>query len=722
MAMTKRAHWIGAALWLAAAGCDDPATDPAGAVVLLFRVTPSDPGSPQDDLASATIRYDRIEAVVDGTQVVVDSQLREIVLDNTANDTLVAQLPVPPGTLDQLRIFGTEVVLTERDGDVVTLLPGTSDLPSWENSGWKIVPADGVGFPVVEGAFTGVRALFSYDDRFVGTGHARWKLKPTVPAEPFDANPADHAPGVPLDAFTWVVEPGVDAADVQAIAASLGCTVARAPVLSRWWRIQLPVTLNLELAEAAFRPLIETAQILPAMNYGLHTVTADDADQPAYDIVNAEQGWCDASTADPNGFVGSHWIRVADIEGPIDVTHPDLRRNIGIKQLELPRGLFDADADGAISAAEIAAHDCDPDGLITIRDLECDPAIAPADLNGNGAVDAQDVVMDPAWADSVDDDGNGLVDDLCGWDFASDDNDPSHPLTEIGDTHATFVSGIIGAEGNTGSGIAGMSWRVSIVPIQSGFFDTSSGEFYAPHESLADAFAYVEAEQLDVANMSMGWLFESEDGDDARGCGDENYPQVTKGIDSDDYDDGVQQWQDAMDDLFTGTGTTLYAISAGNSSYDVTSAENFSVPYEAMFADVDVASRLLAVGAVDADGSEKAGFSSYGASVEIYAPGELYTSLIPTIDTCDVTTGCSQAGCPSSGSTVVCDSDGTSFASPTVAGAAALLAAADPTVRGDGAALKSALLATANVVPDLVTCDGSATPGALLDLGALVPP
>src|SRR5689334_678572 len=131
------------ALALAGAACDDPVPPPVGGVVLMFRTTGSIAGSKQDDVASIVVRYDRIVAVVDGTQVEVDSEARELTLANASHDVLVGQFQVPPGTLDQLRVFATEVQLTERDGDVVTLLPGTSDLPSWGNSGWKIVPADG---------------------------------------------------------------------------------------------------------------------------------------------------------------------------------------------------------------------------------------------------------------------------------------------------------------------------------------------------------------------------------------------------------------------------------------------------------------------------------------------------------------------------------------------------------------------------------------------------
>ena len=68
-------------------------------------------------------------------------------------------------------------------------------------------------------------------------------------------------------------------------------------------------------------------------------------------------------------------------------------------------------------------------------------------------------VNDPI--DGLDGDSNGFVDDVHGWDFWSDDNDPTD---ENG--HGTHVSGTIGAEGNNALGVTGVNWDVSILPIR----------------------------------------------------------------------------------------------------------------------------------------------------------------------------------------------------------------------------------------------------------------
>ena len=62
-----------------------------------------------------------------------------------------------------------------------------------------------------------------------------------------------------------------------------------------------------------------------------------------------------------------------------------------------------------------------------------------------------------------DDDGNGFVDDIHGWDFVQDD---ATPLDLVG--HGTHVAGTIGAEGNNGTGVVGVNWDVSIMPVRAG--------------------------------------------------------------------------------------------------------------------------------------------------------------------------------------------------------------------------------------------------------------
>lgn len=58
----------------------------------------------------------------------------------------------------------------------------------------------------------------------------------------------------------------------------------------------------------------------------------------------------------------------------------------------------------------------------------------------------------------VDDDANGFVDDVIGWNFETNSRNP----TDF-HYHGTHVSGIIGARGGNGTGVAGVAWKVSLL-------------------------------------------------------------------------------------------------------------------------------------------------------------------------------------------------------------------------------------------------------------------
>ena len=97
-------------------------------------------------------------------------------------------------------------------------------------------------------------------------------------------------------------------------------------------------------------------------------------------------------------------------------------------------------------------------------------------------------------ANGVDDDGNGLVDDVRGWDFAADDNDPNDTFG-----HGTHVAGTIGARGNDGRGVAGVAWQVGLLPLRA---LTTSG--VGSSLDIAAAMTYAAARGARVVNVSLG--------------------------------------------------------------------------------------------------------------------------------------------------------------------------------------------------------------------------
>lgn len=115
------------------------------------------------------------------------------------------------------------------------------------------------------------------------------------------------------------------------------------------------------------------------------------------------------------------------------------------------------------------------------------------DLRGNIWTNVREVPEN-----GVDDDRNGYVDDVHGWDFVEDDADPSAEGDDDTLMHGTAVAGIIGAMGNNGIGIAGVTWEVRIMPLRMLGSD-GTGSF----EDGAEAVKYAVDMGADIINFSL---------------------------------------------------------------------------------------------------------------------------------------------------------------------------------------------------------------------------
>ena len=97
--------------------------------------------------------------------------------------------------------------------------------------------------------------------------------------------------------------------------------------------------------------------------------------------------------------------------------------------------------------------------------------------------------------DGIDNDNNGYIDDVNGWDFVNQTNDPNGDGSS--GWHGTHVAGIAGAVGNSGIGVSGVAWNVQLMPLR----------IFAPGTSTAaivEAINYSVENGAQVSNNSWG--------------------------------------------------------------------------------------------------------------------------------------------------------------------------------------------------------------------------
>lgn len=139
-------------------------------------------------------------------------------------------------------------------------------------------------------------------------------------------------------------------------------------------------------------------------------------------------------------------------------TDPDFHRQWGLKnrgqKLERAQTVGLHNVDIAVEKAwEITKGS--KDVIVAITDSGMD--LTHPDLRDNLWVNEAERDGRPG----VDDDNNGFIDDIHGWDFANKDNDPTDD-----NQHGTHIAGIIGAEGNNNIGISGVNWKVRMMPVK----------------------------------------------------------------------------------------------------------------------------------------------------------------------------------------------------------------------------------------------------------------
>jgi Subtilase family/RTX calcium-binding nonapeptide repeat (4 copies) len=168
-------------------------------------------------------------------------------------------------------------------------------------------------------------------------------------------------------------------------------------------------------------------------------------------------------------------VTVAILDTGIKWDKGELRTQIHLNTGELPvpnhaRATPSSDASsvpGGSCANMASAYDANADGAVNVLDYVCDDRVGTAaGAHGNpGLLDAEDLIA--AFSDSQDGDGNGFVDDIAGWDFFDNDNDPYDASSYFAaQNHGSGRAAEAVERGNDGSGGIGVCPHCQMIPIR----------------------------------------------------------------------------------------------------------------------------------------------------------------------------------------------------------------------------------------------------------------
>lgn len=182
---------------------------------------------------------------------------------------------------------------------------------------------------------------------------------------------------------------------------------------------------------------------------------------------------------------------------------------------------------------------------------------------------------------NIDDDNNGYIDDVNGWDVADGDNNANPSQT--GMDHGTHCAGIAGARNDNGTGIASIGWNIKIIPVKT----TANGGNFTSIDDGYGGIIYAARAKARVISCSWG------------GAGFSNAEQAVIN--------------------YAWIKGSLIVAAAGNNN---TNALSYPGAYANVYCVASVSSTDV-----------KSGFSNYGTWVDIAAPGENIYSTAPSAST-----------------------------------------------------------------------------------------
>jgi subtilisin family serine protease len=238
--------------------------------------------------------------------------------------------------------------------------------------------------------------------------------------------------------------------------------------------------------------------------------------------------------------------------------------------------------------------------------------------------------------DKIDNDGNGYIDDVYGWDFDRNDNSV---FDGTSDDHGTHVAGTIGGVGGNGKGVAGVCWSVKLLNAK---FLGSRGGTTANAIEAVDYFTDLKKlHNINLVATNNSW-------------GGGGYSQGLF--------DAIER---------ANVANILFVAAAGNSGINIDPTPSYPASYEN--------ANIISVAAITSTGT-LASFSNYGAaSVDLGAPGSAIVSTVPKSSKGSIVSGYASYS-------------GTSMATPHVTGACALYAATH--LGSTAAQIKTAILSS----------------------------